>query len=319
MIRGNMPIAAGLLAGAVLGMAVGAGCSYCTFGPDDESVPVDLGIDADLDAVVDLDHWDGDRNLEFLAVGANGTVVAWGNDHGPKDPEPIVEVFDIGDRDLHDVWLDKRGDTVGWWVVGDGALIMVSNNRGATWESVELQSDADLHGIAAFDGRPIVVGDELVAMRTIDGTWTELTPPAGGWGQLRGIYVDADEPRIEVVGLGGVIWSASDPSGEWTLEPSGVTTDLFDVFNGYVVGAEGTLLRHNESGWVRHNTGVEVDLVDIDYGRVLGANGDIYDTLEPLGLIKTTEPGARGLSKGWFGSATVGEGGSAFSPPPWDC
>jgi photosystem II stability/assembly factor-like uncharacterized protein len=175
-----------------------------------------------------------------------------------------------------------------------------------------------LHGIAGFAGRPIVIGDDVIAVRTIDGTWTELAPPVGSWGALRGIC--ADTTQVLVVGLGGVIWSTVDPSGTWTLESSGVTTDLLAVSRGVVVGREGTMLRRNDTddGWTPANTGVSVDLVDYAEHRVLGVNGEIYEASEPLMLLDT-DPGARGLSGNFDGWATVGDGGWASSPPPYGC
>lgn len=314
----------GLLVAAVIGLSA---CEdVCSPDTPDASAPVDLGIDTDLHAVVALDRFFSARLFPFLAVGASGTVVAWGVDTTGEHYEPIVDVFDLGDLDLHAVWIDRYYTPESWWVVGDGALVMVSHNRGATWDSVELQTSADLYGITdvtGFTGRPIVVGDDVIAMRTVDGTWTELVPPAGGWGQLRGIstYSVDFTPRVTVVGLGGVIWSTSDPSGTWTLEVSGVTTDLLVVVgNDVVVGRQGTMLRRNpiDGAWTPVNTGVTVDLVDYAGDRVLGANGEIYETSEPLTLIDTV-PGARGLSSTFAGWAIVGEGGSASSPPLQNC
>jgi photosystem II stability/assembly factor-like uncharacterized protein len=256
---------------AMLAAGLLTGCHYCSFGPPGENESVDLGIDTDLHALVQL----GDS---YLAVGDDGTVVTWSAAFSGDTHEPIVEVFDLGDADLHAVWIDNAS----WWVVGDGALLMASHDRGATWDDVDLQITADLHGIAGFAGRPIVVGDDTIALRTVDGTWTVLEPPAGGWGQLRSIW--ADDALVLAVGLDGVIWSTSDPSGTWTLEPSGVTTDLFAVEGQVAVGAEGTLLRRHESGWTRDDTGVDVDLVDYENYKVLGANGEIYNPSEPLDL-----------------------------------
>lgn len=309
-----------MLALTLLGFA--AGCDSIDCAVDRQTV--DLGIDADLHAVVNLDHWSGDRHVALLAVGADGTVVVWGMDDGGKQDQPIIDVFDLGDSTLRAAWIDKStGPYEGsydvpwnWWVVGDGGMIMVSSNEGATWDTIELPSAADLYGITGVDGRPIVIGDDIIAMRTFDGTWTELTPPAGGWGQLRGISTTYHPGRIDVVGLGGVIWTNTDPSGEWTLEPSGVTTDLFATDYGAAVGAQGTLLLHTETGWMPAETGVDVDLIDYEGGYALGANGEIFEVRkdEPLNRIHTNK-GARALTNSWYTWATVGDGGSMSSPP----
>jgi hypothetical protein len=305
-----------LFAAMLSGTGSLSACETCSADPSNASEPFDLGIDTDLRAVIRLDTWVSDsRHYEWLAVGASGTVVAWGYDSSGIGYEPVIDVFDLGDEDLRAAWVD--GQT--WWVVGDGGLVMASDNLGVSWEQVELQTDADLYGIDGFAGRPIVVGDEVIAIRTLDGTWELLEPPAGGWGLLRGI--SAVGTRVDAVGLGGVIWSTSDPSSTWTLEPNIVSVDLFAVYNGVAVGAQGTLLsRGFDSGWSHEDTGVDVDLVDIGNGYILGQNGEIYSiSSNPLQLIDT-DPGARGVdgdfSNGW---ATVGDGGSASSPPPRDC
>ncbi len=311
-----------MLAMSLLGFATGCDSIVCS--SDRETV--DLGIDTDLHAVVNLDHWSGEiadgRHVALLAVGADGTVVIWGMDYGGKKAEPIVEVFDLGDALLRAVWIDKEtGPYSGsyavpwnWWVAGDGGRIMVSTDAGQTWDSIELPSNADLYGIAGIDHRPIVVGDDIIAMRSFDGTWPELTPPAGGWGQLRAVF--ANDARVVAVGLDGVIWSTNNPNGEWTLEPSGVTTDLFAIDYDVAVGAEGTLLLHTETAWTSFETGVDVDLIDYEGGYALGANGEIFEVVkdEPLKLIHT-DPGARGLTNSWYTWATVGDGGSMSSPP----
>lgn len=298
-------------------ISIGIGCAPDVSDCSTERETVDLGIDTDLSAIVHLDLVSGERHYAFLAVGADGTAVTWGLDYSDGAEEPIVEVFDLGDAHLRGAWIDKSsgsGPSI-WWVVGDGGQIMSSSNLGETWDSVELPSGADLYGISGVDGRPIVVGDDVVAMRNIeDGTWTELTPPTGGWGQLRGVF--AQYTRVDVVGLGGVIWSSDDASGEWTQAPSGVTADLFAVDYDVAVGAGGTLLLRDDAGWTPADTGVDVDLVDYEGGYALGANGEIYKVAigEPLSLIDTI-PDARGVTNVWETWATVGDGGSVSSPP----
>jgi hypothetical protein len=49
---------------------VGIGCRYCTFdGERRPSIPLDVGVDVDLHAVVRLDELVGNRYYEQLAVG----------------------------------------------------------------------------------------------------------------------------------------------------------------------------------------------------------------------------------------------------------
>jgi photosystem II stability/assembly factor-like uncharacterized protein len=303
----------------LLGPAAVSGCGFSSECSPDTTM-VDLGIETDLHAVVNLDMWSDERHYAFLAVGAAGTAVAWGVISGSEEEESFVDVFDLGDLDLRAAWIDRWDGTDdvpwAWWVVGDGGLVMTSLDRGATWNSVALQSDANLYGISGVAGHPIVVGDDIIAMRTLEGTWTELTPPPGGWGQLRGVFAQyPSDTRAVAVGLGGVIWSTDDWGGAWTPEPSGVTTDLFAIDYDVAVGAEGTLLIRTDTGWMPSDTGVDVDLIDYEGGYALGADGAVYQVAlgEPLTLVDTNL-GARGLTNVWDGWATVGDGGSANSP-----
>src|SRR5262249_42695612 len=127
--------------------------------------------------------------------------------------------------------------------------------------------------------------------------------------------------RVDAVGLGGVIWSTNDPSGEWTLEPSGVTTDLFAVDFGTAVGAAGTFLLRDEDGWFGLETGLDVDLVDYEGSYALGANGEVYQINAvdgPLELIDALVA-ARSLTNQFRSWAVVGDGGLASTPAGVDC
>jgi hypothetical protein len=312
----------------IFAIALGGLCACNECPPANQSVTDNLGIDSDLHAVIDLDDWIEDQHYDSLAVGASGTVVIWGYDYQRKHWVPVVDVFDVGDSDLRAAAIDEANSAWGileaWWVVGDDGTMMVTRNAGATWDVVDLPTDADLYGIARFQDQLIVIGDDVILMRVGEGEWTTVVPPSGGWGLLRGVSATT---RVEVVGLGGVIWSTTSESG-WTSEVSGVTTDLFAVHDGSAVGAEGTVLRYEEgNGWTRTETDIVDDLIDIEYRHVLGANGNVYqvswisapfDTFEPSGPLTLidTDPGARGLSSGPFTDwTTVGDGGSASSVP----
>src|SRR5690606_5049450 len=109
------------------------------------------------------------RRYRFLAVGDSGTVVAWGHDLSRK-LEPFVEVFEVGEADLHAVWVaGTQTDPTAWWVVGEGGTVAISDNHGRTWNQITLPGgSADLHGISEFEGRVVIVGDELVLARDFD-------------------------------------------------------------------------------------------------------------------------------------------------------
>lgn len=329
--RASAPLVAlGLATGLTL-VAAAPGCTVVCTGdlPDSTPVPVELGVDVDLHAVVDLSLWIGERNYNALAIGEAGTVVIWGHDYSGKGSVPIVDVFEVGDAALRGAWVDDGS----WWVVGDGGTLMASHSRGASWDSVDLQTSADIHAITGFAERPIVVGDELVALRTVDGTWAQPAPPPEGWGSLRDVFVD--EGVVYAVGLGGVVRSSSDPLGEgvgeWLVEDSGLGEDLLAlgrIGNIYdedpkivALGASGAMTLRDTQGWTPTPSGVSVDILDLSGDRAIGAGGELYEVAsDGLSLVDTI-PDARALSRDTYGWSMmyVGIDGSAAAPPPENC
>lgn len=283
---------------------------------------IELGISADLHAVVPLSDSDNARRYEYLAVGAAGTVVAWGNGDGGTG-ELFVESSVIGDVDLRAAWAEliDHDEPPSWWVVGDGGTAAFSSDRGQTWTLADLGTSANLHAITDVGGRLVVVGDDVVRIRNADGTWSEPPTPAGGWGRLRGIHGDADSERVWAVGLDGVIWSAEDPSEVWVAEASGVGTDLFAIGSLYegrvaAVGAEGTFLLHDASGWTRVETDEQNDFVGYGSNRVLAVNGDVFELEFRNDKVRLehieTFAGARAFSPGYY-LMVVGDAGVAAS------
>jgi photosystem II stability/assembly factor-like uncharacterized protein len=309
-------------------LAIGTmhGCCGVGYEPWQDSEVIDLGVSADLHAMVGFRTPGMDeRYYSYLAVGAEGTVVAWGEEHFGLG-EPFVERFSVGDADLHAVWADDSS----WWAVGDGGLAVVSEDFGQTWTSVDLAgSVANLRAISSDGVRITMVGDGVVLVREdADRTWSEAPAPAEGWGQLRGVYDDG--ARSWAVGLGGVIWSTEHPGGEWIAEASGVGTDLFAVARIYdgnervaAVGAAGTLLVRDAGTWSPTKTRQDVDLVGLRNGIVLGAGGEVFEQRDngKLKLIDTIA-GARAFSFGYGsydGVVVVGDDGAAAGIPSAPC
>jgi hypothetical protein len=284
------------LLSASLAIAGISACNYlgdCSGGWDDW--PLELDTSADLLAVAE-------GTDVYVAAGTAGTVV-WAADWGSGSAT-------VGDATLRSLWIDEFV----WWVVGDEGMAAVSGDRGLNWTIVELGTSADLYAILNVGSRLVVVGDDVVLVQAADGVWSEVTPPGGGWGKLRAVQDSAT--RTYVVGLDGVVWSATDPTGEWVRESVGVDVDLFDVvrYGDHVgiVGAGGTLLVRDGDGWSRAQTGVEVDLIAWAGGLVLGAEGQVYERRSELELLDTFA-GARALATDKYGDGIVmvGDGGMA--------
>lgn len=200
--------------------------------------------------------------------------------------------------------------------------MVVSEDEGSAWRSIDLGTDADLYGIAQHGAWLVVVGDETIVARQPDGVWTEPPAPPGGWGRLRGTY--ADELRVYAVGLDGVAWSAVEP-GEWVAEDVGVDTDLLavDRLRGFlgdpdrvaIVGSGGTLIvGGHELGWARIATKTTADLVDVSNSAILTADGEVlmYDDGKLSSINGFSGPQALYSYGGYGGRFTVvGDGGVA--------
>ena len=317
-----LTLAIGLLCSTAISAAAvslsgcGCGIGYDPWMPTDT---VQLGADVDLLALSQLPNTD-----QFLAVGTGGTIIVWGVDHEDGTDDRLIDRVQVGEETLRGVWADETA----WWVVGDAGTAAVSD-RGLTWTPVDLGTNADLYAITSVGSRLVVVGDDVVLLQGVDGTWAEVPAPEGGWGSLRAVHHDGT--RVYAVGLSGKVWSAADPSGEWVAENVGTNVDLFDVgtfspnYGGSifvaVVGANGTLLLRDDDGWKSINTQVDVDLVAYEDAGVLTANGDLYELNDKRRLKRIdTLSGARALSYRLYdGAVAVGVEGVAYRKPYFVC
>jgi photosystem II stability/assembly factor-like uncharacterized protein len=281
---------------------------------------INLGVSVDLHAAMQLEKWDEMRTYEGVAVGAEGTVVVWGTtrtDAGAASP--FTNVSSLGTADLRAIWVESTSwyDVNTLWVVGDAGTAAVSGDGGQTWQVVALPTAANLHSIVGIGSRLVVAGDEVLLVQGPDGTWTEATAPDGGWGQLRALFNHGD--RLYAVGLGGVIRSASDPSGEWIAESSGTQSDLFAVgdfhpkFGGTVAafGAGGTFLVRKSDGWERVDTDMSIDFLAFENSLVLGSDGGVFDIDDRAKLSRIdTFADAKAMSSTYSGVLAVGMNGA---------
>lgn len=302
------------------------GCPFIFGCPEEsgwqEQQPIDLGVDADLEAVVRLSESEGDRYWSNLAVGGGGTIVAWGETLGDT-VEPFVERFVVGGS----VWRGVAVSGVTWWVVGDAGMLAVSETRGQMWSTIDLGLTANFHAIGSHLEKLVIVGDEVVVAQDPSGNWVEVPAPAGGWGQLRGLYSDGS--RLYVVGLAGVVWSSADPLGEWIAEDVGVDVDLLGVNVHYgattqilIVGAQGTaVLGDSTAGWTKLETNSTVDFIDCSESTMLGADGVVTELrYEGELVVVGTFSGARALRhESYSDLVTVGEAGAAVRVDYFEC
>jgi hypothetical protein len=288
---------------------------------------IDLGVSVDLHAVVQLEGWDETRNYEGAAVGADGTVVVWGTTRTDEGSQtPFADVSSLGTADLRAIWAESNDAVNILWAVGDAGTAAVSGDGGQTWQLVTLPTTANLHAIIGIGSRLLMAGDDVLLVQGADGTWTEVTAPDGGWGQLRALFNHGD--RLYAVGLDGVIRSTSDPSGEWIAESSGTQADLFAIGDLHpksggtvaALGAGGTLLVRKSEGWERVDTDVSVDFLAYENLLVLGSDGGLFsiDDRAKLSRIDTFAD-AKAMSILYSRVLTVGTNGAVAVAEKFYC
>jgi hypothetical protein len=325
-----LTLAIRLLSAACATVALGTmtGCPFIFPGCGDETgwqeqQTITLGVDTDLTALVRLSENEGNRYWSNLAFGAGGTAVAWGETIGETTNEPFVESFVVGNSVLRGVAVSGSD----WWVVGETGFVAVSQTRGQMWSAIALGTSANFHAIANHLDRLVAVGDGIVFAQDPGGTWLQVTAPSGSWGQLRALH--SDGTRIYAVGLAGVVWSATDPLGEWVAEDVGVDVDLFgvsahsgDSLQILIAGAQGTVvLGDSSAGWTKLEVDSTVDFIACSESTLLGADGVVSELTYEGELVPVgTFPGARALRHEEYNDlVTVGDAGAAVRVENYVC
>lgn len=324
-----LTLALRLLTTACAGVALGTmtGCPFIFGCGDDtgwqEQELIDVGVAVELLYVTELYDQVDDRAWSKLAVGVGGTIVAWGDDWSGTEAKRFAETSSFGNATLRGAVAVESG----WWVVGDGGTMGVSQDRGASWTAIDSGTAASLYAIALHGAGLVAVGDGVVVVEGPDGVWAEVLAPSGDWGQLRALYSDGS--RLYAVGLGGAVWSTDDASGTWVAETVGTSDDLLGVCYDYasgdrvlIVGAGGTLLVSTSGGgWSAIESGVSVDLIACSNGGVLGADGDVYsiDSDGKLSSIGNFGDARSLVYNPYAGALTVGAGGEVREQDYYEC
>jgi photosystem II stability/assembly factor-like uncharacterized protein len=152
-------------------------------------------------------------------------------------------------EDLHDVFADAAGRLV--WAVGDGGLVLVSADAGASWTR-RVPTTYDLHGVwftGASEGW--AVGDLGTVLHTLDGgaSWARLTT-VGSSENLRDVYF-ASRDVGWAVGTNGQILATADRGATWSRAWRGGQTlngVMFAGADGWAVGENGVIVGSHDSG-----------------------------------------------------------------------
>ncbi|MBX3747275.1 MAG: hypothetical protein KF833_18355 [Verrucomicrobiae bacterium] len=155
-----------------------------------------------------------------------------------------------GPRDLYAVHFadEQRG-----WVVGDGGVILRTEDGGATWRRQMSGTDADLRSVSTVDGtNGWAVGWDGIVLRTADGGATWGAQTSGIRERLLSVAF-ADGQRGWAVGEAGTILRTEDGGASWREQTSGTKEYLMSVAvadgqRAWAVGGGGTLLRTEDGG-----------------------------------------------------------------------
>ncbi len=251
-------------------------------------LPADATIRAAVRGLDDRDY------LTHWAVGDHGLVLLL--DYTGVNPRPVP-----GAPDLRGVVVTDAQIVV----VGPGGTLLTSPLDGEAWTPTPLGTTADLWHVANLTTDAgeftIAVGDGVMFMRdALAGGWAAVTPPEGGWGDLRVVGRTASNTLL-AAGLAGALWTASTPAGPWTRVDTGTTADLTTMGPPAAVtligGSDSTLLvADHRGGWQPLAHDFTADIVDISPTYLLTSDGALYP--HNLGVLEsdpiaTLGPGLR--------------------------
>ncbi len=161
-----------------------------------------VGLDGDITAVAT--NRDG---AVALMVDSAGNIWRW---------DGTVARVDQTDVPLNGVAMSASGDVA--FAVGDGGLLLRSDNGGRDWTTVSTDTDAALRDVWTDGATALAVGNGGVLVR-VNGTAATSRVLAPDGQALRSIYLAADGTGI-VVGDDGVALMTRDRAVSWS--PAGV-------------------------------------------------------------------------------------------------
>ncbi|MBI4337678.1 MAG: PKD domain-containing protein [Chloroflexi bacterium] len=201
------------------------------------------------------------------------------------------------------------------WAVGNGGLILHTEDGGRSWGVQSSGTTEDLHGVSfanASEGH--AVGANGTILTTVDGgeRWMPQAPPAGMVDSFFDVFF-TDASTGVAVGTNGAIITTQDGGATWQAQQSGVTTTLRGVYltdssTGYAVGDNGTFVKTTQGGaeWkpedlpegIPADSFFDVFFTDSSTGWVVGANGAIIHTEDGGATWQAQQSGVNGTLRG---------------------
>jgi len=242
-----------------------------------------------------------------------------------------------GGKDLNAVYFTdaKRG-----WVGGDSGFLSHTEDGGATWAERSIGTDRSINDVyfVSKDAGFVLAGGSIFSTDDAGQTWREAhkfspsefadaTPELYSLrfnGKKRGWVVGSVSRGDTIVGSilaitrdGGVSWEILHAPSQAEL----IHIDFVDEKHGWIVGADGTILRSEDAGdsWTKQELGTTATLYHVNFrnekqGWAVGERGTIVRTIDGGRSWTPVESPARstllsvqfvGEDDGWI----VGRGG----------
>jgi photosystem II stability/assembly factor-like uncharacterized protein len=166
------------------------------------------------------------------------------------------------------------------WAAGADGTILVTQNSGMEWQSVETPSKVKLEGIYGTPGgmQLWAVGEKGTIVESKDGghSWLLVKSPIPA--DLNAVYSDASGRNVVAVGANGVIVKRRD-DGTWSAIPSGQNKSLFAIRGSadgrvlFAAGGGGVVLVSEGSDAGEHWTAEPVGAVHALHSLFSDADG----------------------------------------------
>lgn len=157
-------------------------------------------------------------------------------------------------------------------VVGDSGLLMVTSDRGKTWQSRDSGTRENLTAVHGVGRKVWVVGFGGVILHSDDGGITWRVQPTFTSTAIESVYF-LDESRGWAGGWSGLLLRTTDGGNSWqhvSLPDVWETLSCVrfrDSRNGWAVGMFGSILRTRDGGatWQRQSSAVRSWLTSVDF------------------------------------------------------
>jgi photosystem II stability/assembly factor-like uncharacterized protein len=174
------------------------------------------------------------------------------------------------------------------WACGEGGMIQVTSDGGATWEIQATPTRKLLYDLMGLNDKEAwIVGAGGTLLYTSDGGQHWGLRESGVSETLRAVHF-VDPKHGWAVGAHGTIISTTDGGDNWKKQNSGFSQTLNDLFfvsptEGWVAGDRGILLYTRNGGqtWDDVPIGTNANLsrlffISPDCGWVVGSNGSVF-------------------------------------------